>query len=107
MAENLSLEQVEDRRRPDRGSVGAHPDADQSAAYRQAVQRLLERRLQPDRVESDVEIAAAGGLGDLGGEVGVGGGERVAGSDGEGPVENVRARYRPGHAAARDAGGAT
>ena len=64
------------------------PDADQSAADRQAVQRLLEGRLQPDGVERDVELAAAGDLGDLVVQRLVARVERVVGADLERPVQH-------------------
>ena len=44
----------------------------------------------PDGVERDVQVAASGGLGDLGGQLGVAGVERIVGADGERSVENGR-----------------
>ena len=46
VAEDLTLEEVEDRRRADGWRVGAHADAHQPATHGQAVERLLEGRLQ-------------------------------------------------------------
>ena len=45
--------------------LGAHPHTDETPTNCDAIERLLERRLEPDRVERHLEHLATGDLGDI------------------------------------------
>ena len=65
MAEYVLLRESEHTGFTNARRLGTHPHTHEAPANCDAIESLLERRLQPDRVERHIEHLATGDLGDL------------------------------------------
>ena len=65
MAEYVLLRESEHTGFTNARRLGTHPNTHEAPANCDAIESLLERRLEPDRVERHIEHLATGDLGDI------------------------------------------